>query len=217
MNLEQQSGLSMSFVIPDFAAELTGWIGALLVFSSYYMRMMRKLRIIAIAANIFLLAYAFHTGSTPIIILQAILFPLNLYRVIQLKRTLSRMKHASNVGFDMEVFLPYMEKHAFTQGETLFRKSDSADRCYIVSTGKVRLTESGKTIEAGQVLGEIGIFSPDKVRTDTATVVEDAILYSLTDDTVRQLYVQDPAFGIYLTQLITGRMVENLGDIRGAA
>ena len=63
------------------------------------------------------------------------------------------------------------------------------------------------------MVGEIGIFSPDKIRTATLECVTDAEFLAITDDHVLQLYYQNPEFGIHLLQLIIKRFSTDL-DIK---
>ena len=72
---------------------ITAWIAAVLVFSSFFMKTMIPLRIVAIVSNIAFITYAL-LGITygifdrvyPILVLHASLLPLNLLRLRQLTR-----------------------------------------------------------------------------------------------------------------------------------
>jgi CRP-like cAMP-binding protein len=66
---------------------------------------------------------------------------------------------------------------------------------------------------AGAVLGEIGMFSPDKKRTATAICATDGELLAMTADQARALYFQNPKFGFHLVQLITRRLLENCASL----
>lgn len=85
---------------------------------------------------------------------------------------------------------------------------------YIYS-GRIRVTDiegsvQPKFLERGTVLGEIGIFAPDRKRTATAITEEDTDVYSIDEDKIIQLYYQNPKFAFYLVKLITRRLIENL-------
>jgi CRP-like cAMP-binding protein len=84
---------------------------------------------------------------------------------------------------------------------------------FYLLTGEIHLQEIGRTIGAGTVLGEIGMFSPDKKRTATAICATGGELLAMSEDQVRGLYFQNPKFGFYLVQLITRRLLENCATI----
>jgi CRP-like cAMP-binding protein len=99
----------------------------------------------------------------------------------------------------------------------LFRRGDPADALYFLADGRLRLVELGIDLEAGALLGEIGIFSPDGKRTQSVAATEKSLVYMLRRHDALALYRRDPAFGIYLVRLITRRLVEDINLERGAA
>ncbi|HEY4442054.1 MAG TPA: cyclic nucleotide-binding domain-containing protein, partial [Candidatus Elarobacter sp.] len=107
-------------------------------------------------------------------------------------------------------------RRTFSAGEALFNRGDPADAMYFVADGKLRLVELGIDVEPGALLGEIGIFSPAGVRTQSVEAVEKSLVYVLRRDDALALYRRDPAFGIYLVRLITRRLVEDIDLERGA-
>jgi CRP-like cAMP-binding protein len=58
-------------------------------------------------------------------------------------------------------------------------------------------------------LGEVGVFAPDRLRTASAVCAEDCELFVMNDREIVRLCLRDPAFGLFLTRLIAGRMAEN--------
>jgi CRP-like cAMP-binding protein len=75
-----------------------------------------------------------------------------------------------------------------------------------VAEGFLKLAEIGTRIGPTEMAGEIGLFSPDKRRTQTLVCETDAELYELTDEMLFQLYYQHPKLGFY----VMGRVVERL-------
>jgi CRP-like cAMP-binding protein len=67
-------------------------------------------------------------------------------------------------------------------------------------------------VRAGDLLGEIGVLSPNNLRTDTAVCVEASELYTISQSQVLQLYFQNPEFGFFLIRLVTKRLLNNLGE-----
>ncbi len=96
--------------------------------------------------------------------------------------------------------------HRLARGTLLFRRGDPADWLYFLAEGRLALEELAVTLEPGALIGEIAIFSPSGVRTESVRAVDDAVVYVLRRDEVLWLYRRDPAFGIYLVRLITTRL-----------
>ena len=60
------------------------------------------------------------------------------------------------------------------------------------------------------MIGEIGLFSPDKKRTQTLICDIDCELYTMTDDMMFRLCYQDPGLGFYFMKLVVGRLHRNI-------
>jgi CRP-like cAMP-binding protein len=80
---------------------------------------------------------------------------------------------------------------------------------YIVS-GRFRLVESGIELPVGAIVGELGMLSPSKVRTQTLECVEAGLILSVSYTKVEELYVQNPEFGFYFLRLSSARLFENI-------
>ena len=198
-------------------AEALGYLAAVLVLAAFWMKAMIPLRVVAIASNVACVAYGLLLGLLPLLILHAVLLPLNAYRLIQMRRLVMATREAATGGLSLEPLLPFMTKRRFAQGEVLFRKDDPASEMFYVLRGRIRLREIGVRVGEGEVLGEISMFSPTKQRTATAVAETDGELLAMSDDKVLQLYHENPRFGFYLVQLITRRLIENCAMIESAA
>lgn len=66
--------------------DLIGYVASFLVFSTFYVKRILTLRLIAICSNIAFILYALGSGLQPIFILHSLLLPLNLYRIFEIKR-----------------------------------------------------------------------------------------------------------------------------------
>jgi CRP-like cAMP-binding protein len=86
--------------------------------------------------------------------------------------------------------LPFMTKEAFNKADVLFRKGDKAAKFYYIESGSVRLPELGIALGPGEIIGEIGMFSPLKERTATAICEADVTALVLSDSKVSELYYQ---------------------------
>jgi sigma-B regulation protein RsbU (phosphoserine phosphatase) len=103
-----------------------------------------------------------------------------------------------------------MRSEKFTKGEYLFKIGDKAEKLYYVAKGVVRLPEINCFMQPGQVIGEMGIFSPGKKRTASAMADVDVETFTLTSEEVRALISRQPALGINLMQLSIKRSLEQI-------
>ena len=67
--------------------DLIGYVASTLVFATFYVKRILALRLIAICSNVAFILYGFGCHLHPIFILHSLLLPLNLYRIIELKRS----------------------------------------------------------------------------------------------------------------------------------
>nr|HEX4317391.1 cyclic nucleotide-binding domain-containing protein [Kofleriaceae bacterium] len=185
--------------------EPIGYVGSLLMFATFFMKTMARLRVTAIAANCVMIAYTALAGVVPVLILQSCLLPLNILRFVQLRRLHARVLDAMRGGLDIVPLLPFMTREVRKSGDVLFRAGDRGDRMYYLARGRVALTEPGIALETGAIFGEISLFSPANERTATAACDGDCELYSVTQDVVLQLFYQRPEFGFFLMRLVTSR------------
>jgi hypothetical protein len=71
-------------------ADLFGYAASILVFGTFYMKRMMPLRLTAIASNLAFISYAWGYGLTPILLLHGALLPLNVIRLIELRRLMAK-------------------------------------------------------------------------------------------------------------------------------
>jgi CRP/FNR family cyclic AMP-dependent transcriptional regulator len=189
--------------------EALGYVAALAVLATFCMKTMRPLRIVALFSNVVFALYGYVDALYPVLALHLILFPINLVRLIQFQRLTRRVQIAAATDLSVADILPLMHRRKVRAGETVFRKGDVADRLYYIGSGAVVIGETGVNIQAGQVFGEIGVFSPDRVRTATIVAATDCEVFELTIAKAHELYFQNPAFGFAILRLIIGRLVDN--------
>ena len=196
--------------------EVMGYVASTLVFCSFYMKTMIPLRVAGILSNVAFMTYAVGGRLYPVLILHAILLPLNCVRLVQMRTLIKKVREAAKGDCSMEWLIPYMQSRTLKKG-VLFRKGDAAEEMYIVLKGSVRLVDVGVTVHPGTVLGEIGIFAPSRQRMDTAICESDVEVATISNDTVWQLYHQNPKFGFYLINLVTERLLQNFSKVQSAA
>jgi len=193
----------------ELLIQIIGYIASVLVAITFYMKTIIPLRMFAIASNIFFIAYGFFSQPKlyPVFILHCILLPLNIIRLIQMKKLIEKVTESSKGDCSMDCLVPYMTKKIYKKGEELFHKGSKAENIYYIHEGEVKLIEIAKIAGTGELIGEMGIFSPFKERTASAVCTRDSEIYSISEDKITQLYYQNPAFGYYLIQLVTKRFV----------
>jgi CRP/FNR family transcriptional regulator, cyclic AMP receptor protein len=194
-------------------AEIAGYCAAALVFLTFYMKTMIPLRIIGICSNCMFIIYGYLGGLHPVLILHLILLPLNAVRLSEMLRLTKQVRSATQSDLNLDWLQPFTSTHQAKSGDVLFRKGDAADAMYFAVSGRYRLTELGKDILSGQVVGELGLFAPDKSRTQTLECIADGELWKINYEQVKQLYYQNPKFGFYFIQLITRRLFENVAQL----
>ncbi|HKX76173.1 MAG TPA: cyclic nucleotide-binding domain-containing protein, partial [Acidimicrobiia bacterium] len=194
---------------------ISAWIAAVLVFSSFFMKTMIPLRIVAIVSNLAFISYAL-LGITygifdrvyPILVLHACLLPLNLLRLRQLTRLTAAVHRATDADV-LESLIPYMQTEVYPQGTVLFKQGDPADRLYMIQEGRIHFPEIDKHIGAGEVFGEVGLFAPQSVRALSAVCEETCRLSSISREKALELYYQNPKFGFFLIRLVSGLVQED--------
>ena len=189
--------------------EIFGYLGAVVTIGTYSMRTMIPLRVIGICANILFIVYGLVAEVYPQFVLHAVLLPLNCMRLYQMVRLVSQVREASDGSLSMEWIKGFTHKRACRAGETIFAQGDVADAMFYAVSGRYLIAEIGVEIDGGQVVGEIGLVTPDNRRTQTFKCVEDGELLVIGYSQVRQLYFQNPKFGFFFLKLITQRLLAN--------
>jgi CRP/FNR family transcriptional regulator, cyclic AMP receptor protein len=199
---------------------IAAWVAALLVFSSFFMRTMVPLRLVAITSNVAFVTYALlglrygiFGRVYPILVLHSALLPLNVVRLRQIRRLIDAVNDASR-SETLQYLIPYMRRETHPKGDTLFRKGDVADKLYLVDQGSVLFPELEKELASGAVFGEVGLFAPQGVRSVSAVCEDDCRLYAITKDRVLELYYQDPRFGFFLIRMVSALVQESEGSGR---
>ncbi len=187
-----------------------GLAAAGLSFTSFVMKSMLPLRIVAMASNVFFIAYGYLESLLPALVLHCLLLPLNARRVWEIVNLTKEIERANQDSPVSEWLLPHMTRRAFKAGEVLFRKGDPADELVYIASGRVKLQEYDLEFGPGELIGEIALFSPDKKRTQTIVSATDGELYFMTDEMIYRLYYKNPKLGFYIIRLIIERLLRDI-------
>jgi CRP/FNR family transcriptional regulator, cyclic AMP receptor protein len=183
---------------------------ALMVVSSF-VKTMIPLRWLAVGGNFGFLLYGALAPSPPMLLLNALLLPINIMRAMEMVRLAKRVKAVSSRSIGVWL-KPYMRNSKRKDGDILFRKGDRADHLYYLAEGRIEIVEIGVFIEPGpgSMFGEIAFFAPDKRRTNTARCVGPCTVLSIDESTLNQLFYQNPEFGFDLMRHVAGRLIADV-------
>ena len=143
----------------------------------------------------------------------AVLLPLNLLRLYQLRELIRKVRAAATGDLSMDWLKPFMTKRNYKKGAVLFRKGDRAMEMFYTVSGKYLVTELGVELPPGRIMGELGFLTPDNRRTQTVECLEAGEALTVTYDKVLELYYQDPEFGFYFLRLVSDRLLQNIARL----
>jgi CRP-like cAMP-binding protein len=178
---------------------------------------MMPLRIVALAANVFLVAYAVINHSWPTMALYLAMIPINIKKVREIRSLVAAMATARADTPLSEWLLPHMTRREAKAGEVLWHKGDVATEMVYVHTGELQLLEHGTTLGPGALVGEIGLFAPDNRRTGSVSCRTDCTLYTLSSEGVAKLYFQNPKLGFHVMRLVVERLRNDADRAQAAA
>ena len=196
--------------------QATGYVASVLVFATFCMTTMVPLRIAAISSNVGFIAYATFGHLYPVLALHLALLPLNIFRTYRLITLDRKIQQAVKDGFSVEWLKPLMKKRFVPQGEILFSQGDEADGLYMLLAGNVLLREMDHRLGAGDLFGEMALFSADRRRTQTAVAASDIELLWMSEKQFSHICKENPSVAIYFLKMTTERLLSNAAKLRGA-
>ncbi len=194
-------------------AQLAAYAGIILTIVQYWMKTMIPLRVVGIATNVLFLIYSGMSGILPTFLLNCVVLPLNLYRVHEMRQLIRRTQRAARADLDMTWLQPFMTRRRTKKGQIIFRKGDIAEAMYLVVDGRFVLQEIGIELKEGAVVGELGLLSPEGLRTATLVSLDDGEVLSLAYEKFEELYYQNPEFGLGFLKLTSRRLFENIARL----
>ncbi len=192
-------------------------VAAALHMAGTLVKTMIPLRFLAVGSNVGFVIYGALFPSLPMMVMHAVLLPINIFRAQQMWRLARRVNRASATNDTSGLWMtPYMKRRNLKAGAVLFNKGDMADRLYLLAQGRIELVEAGVVLQPGRMFGEIAFFAPDRQRTQTARCLEDCQLLSIKESTLRQLYYQNPEFSFEMIGLVAARLTADIARLEGA-
>lgn len=190
--------------------DLVGYIAGALVLATFYLQTMLKLRAVAICSNVAFITYGALTGAVPILVLHTLLLPLNVTRLLQMKRLIRRIVASAHADKSLAPMIPFMTITQVPADTVLFDQGAPADTLYYVVKGQLTAVTHKVDMGPGSIIGEIGVFMPAHTRSDTVVCKTDVELGSITAAKARVLFFEHPEFAAFLTRIIAERAARAL-------
>ena len=190
-------------------AEIVGVAAAAASLYAAHAKTIIPLRIAAVIANMLAMGYSLMHGTYPTFVLNALLLPLNAWRLHQMIDLVRGIDAAIAGDMNVDWLLKYMRPKRFRAGEVMMARGEYATEAFYVVSGEVELVEINQTRGAGTLLGEIGLFTPNGRRIMTVRCKTDVEAAKIGYDQIKELYFQNPQFGFRLVHLIVARMQSN--------
>ena len=186
-----------------------GYLASLLVLLTFCMNTMMTLRAVAICSNLAFVIYGVAANVYPVLLLHLILLPLNALHLIKMVWLLRRAKLAAATDLSPHWLQPFMRMKRIKAGETLFAKGEYADALYMIVSGEVELPEIELKLKPGELFGEIGLFSVERRRTQSALARSDLELLWISGAELKKLCERNPGLSLYFLRLMASRLTAN--------
>lgn len=192
--------------------DMVGWAAGGFTLVAFSMKTMLPLRVAGICANLCFIAYGASDGILPVLALHVALLPFNLWRLAELLLLRRRTAEARRGNLPLDWISDLVRPKDFPDGAVIFRKGAAPDNIFYLESGHVLLDEAGISLGAGEIFGEIAFFSDAKERTLTARCVGPCRIATIGERQFMDLYYRNPAFALYVVQLVARRLLQGVAD-----
>src|SRR5262245_6498013 len=193
----------------SYYAEIVGVAAAAASLYAAHAKTIIPLRVAAVIANALAMAYSLSHGTYPTFVLNALLLPLNAWRLYQMISLIRGIDEALAGDMNVDWLVKYMRPTRYKAGDVMMERGEYATEAFYVVAGEVELVEIGETRGPGTLLGEIGLFTPNGQRIMTVRCKTDVEAAKIGYDQIKELYFQNPQFGFKLLHLIVARLQSN--------
>ena len=187
-----------------------GWASAAAGVYAFNAKTMIPLRVAATLACALGFVWGLSKGNYPNVVANAVLLPLNLKRLVEMRRLIVDSGAASVRPSGFEWLKPFMHPVRFSAGQTLFRKGDVGEEAYLIGEGEIAIPEHAASVGPGAMLGEIGLLTAGNRRTASAVCATDVRAWKVSYRELEQLCLQNPEFSLHLARVIVQRYEANL-------
>ncbi|MGM0738964.1 MAG: Crp/Fnr family transcriptional regulator [Bacteroidota bacterium] len=200
----------MELITTHHIIEAVGWLAAALKLSTFSMKSMIPIRVLAMASSVCFIIYSGVFHIWPLLAAELFLLSSNAYRlyeIIALRRLVTHMTDDSETDFSAA--MAYGKKRVIEAGDVLFKKDDRVDSLYYIAEGRVKVEDQNVSVGAGNIFGEMAFFNKTAVRSATVRCVEDTVVYELDEKRFTRLQYEDPEFALAVMRTVTKRLVAN--------
>jgi len=194
--------------------DYVGYLASLLVLCTFCARTMVPLRLIALGSNVAFLAYGALLHLYPVLLLHAVLMPVNLWRLTEILRLKGHVHKSARGDAVFAALMPFAARLTVGKGEVVIRKGESSDCLYLVFEGALWVADAEVELGPGSVVGEMGVLSDTHLRTATVTALEDSALGRVSAQDFDRVYYTNPSLGLSLIRLIISRLTDEVETLR---
>jgi CRP/FNR family transcriptional regulator, cyclic AMP receptor protein len=187
-----------------------GYLASVMVLCTFCARTMIPLRVIALGSNVAFLAYGGLLHLYPVLLLHAVLMPVNAWRLTEILRLRGHVRESEGGNAVFTALLPFATRLTVAQGEVVIRKGEPADCLYLVFEGALWVADAQVELGPGTIVGEMGVLSDTHLRTATVTAKKDSALGRVSMQDFDRVYFTNPSLGLSLIRLIIKRLAEEV-------
>jgi CRP/FNR family cyclic AMP-dependent transcriptional regulator len=179
-----------------------------------FMRTMPSLRVLAMVASVLGILAGGLGQITWLWIGSLMALAINAWRYMEARATVRRLTGDGEPS--ASALFAFVNRETLAPGQVLFKRGDPGDEMYLVVEGEVEIVELGKSMGAGQVLGEVALLVPSHKRSATARAKTQVTLARMTKRDMELTALQNPAFGFELLKLVARRLSEDVERLERA-
>ena len=191
-------------------SDYLGYVASALVLCTFCTKTMMPLRIIALGSNVAFISYASILHLYPILILHAVLLPLNAWRLSEIFRLVKQVRSTTDDDQVFRALVPFAKRMTARRGDVVIRKGDISDALYLVLEGSLWVEEAEVELGPGSIVGEMGVLSRTHLRTATVDARSECVLARVSTEDFQRVYFANPALGLSLVRLIIDRLTRDL-------
>ena len=187
-----------------------GYLASVLVLCTFCARTMIPLRAIALASNVAFLAYGGLLHLYPVLLLHAVLMPVNVWRLAEIFWLRGHVRKSTGGDAVFTALLPFATRLTVPQGEVVIRKGEQSDRLYLVFEGALWVADAEVELGPGSVVGEMGVLSDTHLRTASVSALKESVLGRISAQEFDRVYFTNPSLGLSLIRLIIQRLSDEI-------
>jgi CRP/FNR family transcriptional regulator, cyclic AMP receptor protein len=134
-------------------AELIGVGAAAASVYAAHSKTIIPLRVAAIVANALAMTYSLMHGTYPTVVLNALLLPLNAWRLRAMLGLIHDIDAATKGDMNVDWLLPYTRPQHFKAGDVIMERGEYAAAAFYIVSGEVEIVGINETYGKGTLLG----------------------------------------------------------------